>query len=120
MDWPEEVLEPSNNWPKGVLDWPVWCSKYGHLGARGSRVATGALQSRESRVLRAGGALLIVHSPQVQAALVDSIKSAAAAAFCMRLELSLNAMNTRAAGRSVHICLRRGGICHGDCGDRCV
>ena len=46
--------------------------------------------------------------------------SAAAAAFGMRLELSLNAMNTRAAGRSVHICLPRGGICHGDCGDRCV
>ena len=45
---------------------------------------------------------------------------AAAAAFGMRLELSLNAMNTRAAGRSVHICLPRGGICHGDCGDRCV
>ena len=29
---PEEVLEPSNTWPKGVLD---WCSKYGYLGARG-------------------------------------------------------------------------------------
>ena len=46
--------------------------------------------------------------------------SAAAAAFCMRLELSLNAMNTCSACRSEHICVPVCGICHGLDGDRCV
>ena len=46
--------------------------------------------------------------------------SAAAAAFGMRSEPALNAMNMCSACRSEHICVPLCGICHGPDGDRCV